>query len=244
MMDIDYLIKTNAFDLEVIVEDVQSMSHEEYALARKNGFGASDSSILLGVNLYKDLDALLHEKKTKYITKEEKEVGEKAIVRKGYDLEDIILTKAEQILEKNIFKPRNMYGFKKHKGINVNYDGVFMENNQLIPIEAKLVSKYGEKYYVPAEKVKGTFEFISMNIEGTTVAEHVKAKAKLFGIPPYYYTQVQQEIAGLNAPYGYLVAQFDDSWTTNVYKIKRDDYVIAKIFEIGELYVDEIKKNA
>ena len=30
--------------LEVAIEDIQSMSHDDYALARKNYFGASDSS--------------------------------------------------------------------------------------------------------------------------------------------------------------------------------------------------------
>ena len=48
--------------LEVAIEDIQSMSHDDYALARKNYFGASDSSILCGVNLYKTLDELLKEK--------------------------------------------------------------------------------------------------------------------------------------------------------------------------------------
>src|SRR5574344_1150158 len=85
--------------LEVAVDNIQSMSHEDYALKRKNFFGASDSSILCGVNLYKTLDKLLKEKNNKYITKEEKEIGEKAIVRKGYDLEPIILNKAEECLK-------------------------------------------------------------------------------------------------------------------------------------------------
>ena len=42
--------------LKVAIPNIQSMSHEDYALARKNYFGASDSSILCGVNLYKTLD--------------------------------------------------------------------------------------------------------------------------------------------------------------------------------------------
>lgn len=241
-INIDNLIKEKVEGLEVVIEDVQSMSHEDYALARKNGFGASDSSVLLGVNLYKKMDELIAEKNKKFITEEEKAVGEKAIVRKGYDLEPLILDKAEQLLETRIYKPQNMYGFKKLKGMNINFDGVFIDDsNRLIPVEAKLVSKYGEKYYIPSERVKNTVKFINMKIESGSLQDHIKAKAQAFGIPAYYYTQVQEEIAALDAPYGYLVAQFDESWQTNLYYIKRDDYVIAKLFEIAETKIREIK---
>lgn len=220
--------------LEIAIEDIQSMSHDDYALARKNYFGASDSSILCGVNLYKTLDELLKEKNNKFITEEEREVGEKPIVKKGYDLEPIILDKAEQELERLghlgfLFKPRDMFKFKDVDGLSVNYDGVFVEDDKpLIPVEAKLVSKWGEKYYnkqITHEQAKA----LDMKIEGTNLEQHIKRKALKLGIPPYYYTQVQQEINGLDAPYGYLAAMFDDSWTFKLYYIPRDTYVIAAI---------------
>lgn len=242
MFDIDEEIKKRCDNLEVVIENVQGMSHEDYALARKNGFGASDSSILLGVNLYKTMAELIEEKNAKYITEEEKKVGEKPIVRKGYDLEPMILDKAEEKLGTPIFKPKNMYGFKNCKGLNVNYDGVCLIENKLIPVEAKLVSKYGEKYYTPASQVENIIKFINMRIEPGSLQDHIKTKAQAFGIPPYYYTQVQQEIAGLDAPYGYLVAQFDESWQTNLYLIKRDDYVISKLFSTAETELPKIKR--
>lgn len=220
--------------LEVAIDNIQAMSHDDYALARKNYFGASDSSILCGVNLYKTLDELLKEKNNKFITDEEREVGEKPIVKKGYDLEPIILDKAEQELEKLghlgfLFKPRDMFKFKDIDGLSVNYDGVFVEGNRpLVPVEAKLVSKYGEKYYnkqVTHEQAKA----LDMKVEGTNLEQHIKRKALKLGIPPYYYTQVQQEINGLDAPYGYLAAMFDDSWEFKLFYIPRDTYVIAAI---------------
>lgn len=220
--------------LEIAIDNIQAMSHDDYALARKNYFGASDSSILCGVNLYKTLDELLKEKNNKFITDEEREVGEKPIVKKGYDLEPIILDKAEQELERLghlgfLFKPRDMFKFKDVDGLSVNYDGVFVEGNRpLVPVEAKLVSKYGEKYYnkqVTHEQAKA----LDMKVEGTNLEQHIKRKALKLGIPPYYYTQVQQEINGLDAPYGYLAAMFDDSWTFKLYYIPRDTYVIAAI---------------
>lgn len=221
-------------ELEIAIEDIQSMSHDDYALARKNYFGASDSSILCGVNLYKTLDELLKEKNNKFITEEEREVGEKPIVKKGYDLEPIILDKAEQELKRLghlgfLFKPRDMFKFKDVDGLSVNYDGVYVEDDKpLIPVEAKLVSKWGEKYYnkqITHEQAKA----LDMRIEGTNLEQHIKRKALKLGVPPYYYTQVQQEINGLDAPYGYLAAMFDDSWTFKLYYIPRDTYVIAAI---------------
>ena len=64
----------NKGQLKIAVENIQAMSHEDYALVRKDYFGASDSSILCGVNLYKTMDDLIQEKTKKFITAEEKEV--------------------------------------------------------------------------------------------------------------------------------------------------------------------------
>ena len=225
--------------LDVAVEDVQAMSHEDYALVRKNYFGASDSSILCGVNLYKTMEELIKEKNTKYITEEEKSVGEKPIVKKGYDLEVIILDKAEKELGITIHKPDDMFKFKDVDGLSVNYDGV---TDELIPVEAKLVSKYGEKYYNKTVTIAEA-KALDMRIEGTDLASHIKRKATKLGIPAYYYTQVQQEIAGLDAPYGYLAAMFDDSWTFKVFYVPRDEYVINKIYELCRVHRVKIERD-
>lgn len=228
--------------LDVAIENVQSMSHEAYALARKDSFGASDSSILCGVNLYKTLDALIQEKNCKFLTDEEKAVSEKPIVKKGYDLEPIILNKAEEALGVEIYKPEDMFKFKDVDGLTVNFDGVSVIEESLIPIEAKLVSEYGEKYYnklITIEAAKN----INMDIEGENLATHIKRKALKFGIPPYYYTQVQEQIAGLNSTYGYLGAMFDKSWSFKIFYIKRDDYVINSIYKKTEENITKIKRD-
>ncbi len=228
--------------LETAVADIQSLSHEEYALARKNYFGASDSSILCGVNLYKQMSALIEEKNTKELTKEEIEVSEKPIVRKGYDLEPFILDYAEKELGTKVYKPIDMFAFKDVDGLSVNYDGVSEIDNHLIPIEGKLVSKFGEKYYNKSITILDARD-VDMSIEGDTLEQHITKKALRFGIPAYYYTQVQQEIAGLDAPYGYLTARFDESWTQKTYLVKRDDYVINGIFERCNKHIKEIKRD-
>ena len=228
--------------LEVAVEDVQSMDHEQYALVRKDYFGASDSSILCGVNLYKNLDQLIVEKNNKFITKEEMEVGEKPIVRKGYDLEPIILDKAEAELESKVYKPKDMFRFKNVDGLSLNYDGITVKDEVLIPVEAKLVSKYGEKYYNKLVKEEVS-KAIDMRPEGTNLESHIKRKALRLGIPAYYYTQVQQEIAGINAPYGYLAAMFDETWTFKLFYIPRDEYVIESIYKKCGENIGKIKRD-
>lgn len=228
--------------LKVAVKNIQLMSHTDYAMARKNYFGASDSSILCGVNLYKNMDELIKEKNTKYITREELAVGEKPIVKKGYDLEPIILLKAEQELNLEVYKPKDMYAFKKVNGLSVNYDGVIETEDGLIPVEAKLISKFGEKYYNKTITIEEAKQ-LKTNSDSCVIDAHIKARAIRYGIPPYYYTQVQQEIAGLDAPYGYLAAMFDDSWSFKLYYIPRDDYVINSIYAICEARIKQIKRD-
>lgn len=231
--------------LEVAVPNVQALPHEEYALARKDYLGASDSSIICGVNLYKTIEQLIKEKNAKYITDEEKAVGEKAIVKKGYDLEPIILDKAEKELcddSSFIVKPDDMFKFKQVDGLSVNYDGVLIKKGMLYPVEAKLVSTYGEKYYNKTISFADA-QTVSMNVEGTDLVNHIKRKATKLGIPAYYYTQVQQEIAGLNADHGYLAAMFDNTWTFKLYYIPRDEYVINSIYKKAEEILKQIKRG-
>lgn len=234
--------------LDVAVDNIQSMSHEDYALKRKNFFGASDSSILCGVNLYKTLDELLKEKNNKFITKEEKEVGEKAIVRKGYDLEPIILNKAEECLKTceeytELYKPEHMYKFRNIDGLSVNYDGVLVKpNNVLIPVEAKLVSKYGEKYYNKDRTIEENATLADI-MESPEMEAHIKKRALRIGIPAYYYTQVQQEMMGLDAPYGYLAALFDETWTFKLYYVPKDSFVQDHIAKQCAANIGKIKRD-
>ena len=229
--------------LKVKVKNINEVSEEEYALLRKESFGGSDASILCGVNLYKNINQLITEKNNKFLTEEEKEVGKKAIVRKGRDLEPIILDKASKELGIEITKPTSMYKFLKAPILTLNYDGVCEKDNILIPIEAKLVSKWGEKYYNKEKTLEENAD-VDMKIEGDTLEAHIKRKALRIGIPAYYYTQVQQELMGLNAPYGYLAVLFDESWDFKLYLVKADEYVQNKIYDIADKNKNKIEKNS
>lgn len=229
--------------LKVKVKNINEVSEEEYALLRKESFGGSDASILCGVNLYKNINQLITEKNNKFLTEEEKEVGKKAIVRKGRDLEPIILDKASKELGIEITKPTSMYEFLEAPILTLNYDGVCEKENILIPIEAKLVSKWGEKYYNKEKTLEENTD-VDMKIEGDTLEAHIKRKALRIGIPAYYYTQVQQELMGLNAPYGYLAVLFDESWDFKLYLVKADEYVQNKIYDIADKNKNKIEKNS
>lgn len=229
--------------LKVKVKNINEVPEEEYAMLRKESFGGSDASILCGVNLYKTMDQLITEKNSKFLTEEEKEVGNKPIVRKGRDLEPIILDKASKELGVEITKPTSMYEFLEAPILTLNYDGVCEKGDVLIPIEAKLVSKWGEKYYNKEKTLEENAD-IDMKIEGDTLEAHIKRKALRVGIPAYYYTQVQQELMGLNAPYGYLAVLFDESWDFKLYLVKADEYVQNKIYDIADKNKDKIEKNS
>ena len=83
-----------------------------------------------------------------------------------------------------------------------------------------------------------------MKVEGDSLEAHIKRKATRIGIPPYYYTQVQQEMMGIDAPYGYLAALFDETWTFKLYLVKKDTFVQNKIYDIANKNKDKIEKNS
>ncbi len=206
---------------------------EAFAIARKNGLGASDSSVMLGVNKWKTIDELIKEKATPGITDAEIAIGEKANVRKGADLEEFILKKfqdnyADKYLM-TVHKPDSQFRFEKCPSLTVNFDGVMQYvSHELIPVEAKVVTKYAQKYWNKANAITdliGGQRYMS----GGTIENHIEQQAQLYGIPPYYYTQIQQQLMGLDAAYGYMAALFDDEWTMYVFKIYSDDFVFQAL---------------
>ncbi len=229
--------------LDIKIDNIDKLPEEEYAMVRKESFGGSDSSILCGVNLYKNMTQLIKEKNSKFLTDEEKEVGNKPIVKKGRDLEPIILNKASELLNTEIYKPTAMFMFKEEPILTLNYDGIVRLEDKLIPVEAKLVSKWGEKYYNKDKTIEDNMD-VDMKVEGDSLEAHIKRKATRIGIPAYYYTQVQQEMMGLNAPYGYLAVQFDESWDFKLYYIKADSFVQNKIKDIADKNKNAIEKNS
>lgn len=202
------ILDLNRLPIKVDIEDVASLSDDDYTLARRNGLGASDASVYLGLmsQFGKDTLSLIKEKCSDTISDEERAIGQKENVRKGKDLEPLILKKAQDQLGIEVIKPTSMYRHKEFEFLTVNFDGVCKPREDYIPVEAKFVSHAGEKYYNRADPN---------------------------GIPDYYTAQLQQQMLCLNSPYGYLAALFDKGWIFHMFQIDRQNRIINRIIVEG-----------
>lgn len=205
---------------------------EAFALLRRQGFGASDSSILLGVNKWTTIEQLIEQKNSPTITPEEIEVGNKPNVRMGRDCEEIILKKfAAWAGDKPTQKPDEMFRLEICPALTVNYDGmVEIEPDVLIPVECKTVSMFADKYWDKTKAIKNIHGGSNIRYgSATSVQDHIQHEADAYGIPAYYYTQIQQQLMGVDANYAYLAALFVKTWELCVYKIYEDEYVQSAI---------------
>ena len=230
------VLDLSELDIEVDIANIDQYPNEQYALLRKNGLGTSDSSIVLGVNPYTSKNDLIAEKCRNYLTEEELEVGTKSAVRKGRELEPLIIHKHSQVMGRRIIKPTDMYRHKDYPFIKFNFDGVidklYNEDGtyQYIPDEIKVVTIYGMKHYQPKKATFSEFagwELLPPHYEKEDVG--IEQKAAMYGIPPYYYTQLQQQIFGLNAPYGFLTVMFEKDWQIHSWFVWRDQKVINQL---------------
>ena len=238
------------------VENVDQLSQDEFASIRSYTFGASDSSVIMEVAYsskkvpMKTKDDLLFEK----INKEwDESIGLKASVRKGRELEPLIIDKITNLIEGVVLKPKHMYvSLDNEEGLATNFDGVVFEaietNNELtdvfqpVPMEIKVCSFFGRSNY---NWHKAVSEFEDNVVEKITAPkklgtppnanyqEHIIKMSDILGIPKYYYTQLQQQMEFLDAQHGYLAVMDDIDWTLYFYRVPRDQHVI-----------DELKRRA
>ena len=215
-------------------DDMARLSQEDnaaFAMVRRSGFGASDSSILLGVNPWKTTTDLIKEKRTVGITDEEIAIGNKATVRKGADCEPIVLDKFTKQFNVKVHKPTPMYRVRECLPLTINFDGVIDLGGVLIPIEAKVVSPYGEKYWDKTKAIDNLASGNCYNVFSRDIKEHCEVAAKMYGIPVYYFTQIQQQMLGLGADFGYMAVIFDKEWEFKAFKVCKDEYVWEQLFE-------------
>ena len=100
-----------------------------------------------------------------------------------------------------------MYMHKDYPFITINFDGVTGTPKQYIPAEIKVVTMYGEKHYDFSKAMyhEQINRFLPLPEDVSDRNWSIENKAAYYGIPPYYYTQLQQQqMLGLNAPFGYL----------------------------------------
>ena len=217
----------NYANLKIDIANISDLKGEDFTLARRNGFGTSDSSVILGVNPYKTLSELIIEKSTPTISAEEKELAKNVAIRKGNALEPLIIDKFSKQFQQDTWKPMDMYEHKDFPYLKFNFDGVTGKPGAYYPAEIKVVTARGEKHYNPGKAYY--IEGQGFNTEPADVTKDnisIQSKALHYGIPVYYYTQLQQEILGLGASFGYLCTLPERSWDLIVYKIHRDEATI------------------
>ena len=214
--------------IEIAVENIDAVSKEEFTQLRRGGFGGSDSSVLVGVNPFSTISDLIQSKIRTELSEEEKAIGKLAAVRKGNDLEPLVISKATEILDNVVFKPPHMYRFKEYPYLTMNFDGVTdLEGKQYVPVEIKVCTYRGEKHY---NKFKAFFdeslpEGEQAKIEPEDISEKnmsIEERAAHYGIPPYYFTQLQQEMMALDAPFGFIAVLFESDWYVRIFKVWKD----------------------
>lgn len=221
-------IDLNRVPIEIAVRDIDKVSKEEFTQLRRIGFGGSDSSVLVGVNPFSTISDLIQSKVRTELSEEEKAIGQLAAVRKGNDLEPLIISKATEILKTTVFKPPHMYRFIDYPYLTMNFDGVAdLEGKQYVPVEIKVCTYKGEKHY---NKFKAIFDESKPEEQQAQLEQEdistanmsIEERAAHYGIPPYYFTQVQQEMMALDAPFGFLAVLFESDWYVRIFKIYKD----------------------
>ena len=243
------MIKELYVDIEHMA-DMAAHDKDAFTLNRKNGFGASDSSIILKVNKWSTIDDLILEKNTPAITDKEREVGQKPNVRMGADLEPVILDKFTEMTGLECHKPDAQYRFKDFPWLTVNYDGAIGTDIQVdqhitcpvgVAVEAKCVSQFARKFWGWDKGLTGNIQLTDFikkpyEYEGGSMTDRISTLANMYGIPPYYFTQVQQQMIGTAQPYCYLIAMDVKEWTPYVFKIYEDRTVQETLIALSAEY--------
>lgn len=227
--------------ITVDYENIDQASNEEFVAVRRNGLGGSDVSIVLGVNPYSTTSELMASKLRTQMTEEERRVGELSAVRKGRDLEPLVIDKWQRYSGTEILKPAHMYRFKEFPYLKMNFDGIQNTPEQYIPVEVKIITLKGAKNY---DFSKAFFDERTAEIRPflqnyAATNDTIVTKAHNYGIPPYYYTQLQDEMMALKAPYGYLAALYEGDWYLRVFCIHLDASTQNRIIIEGAQFWDK-----
>jgi predicted phage-related endonuclease len=226
---------------EIVVEDASTLPQEEFAMIRRQGLGASDASVYLGLqSKWRTTEDLIQNKLQKEYTEEEAEVGKKIVVRMGNACEPLTLALFTEHTGIPLIKPTQMFRYKEVPWLTVNYDGVGIEYDTIIPVEAKYVSFYGDKYY---NWNKSNQTNTDPEPAHDNIVDYCTAVAASIGIPPYYYAQVQHQLLTLGAPYGYLVALRSKTSEIGIFRVAASNYVQHSIILEGSKVWHQIERQ-
>ena len=221
-------------NLEIAHRNVDFIEPQQFNAIRKDGLGASDMSVVLHANPYKDHNTLLADKLTPQMTAEDWEIHNKPNVKKGRELENLILMKTREHLQHHVWKPKDMYYLKDYPFIQINYDGVMGNYLQYYPVEIKFISTFGMKPYnfTKAFFREGIgFQEVPQDIADTDL--DVFARAEHYGIPVMYYIQLQTQMYGLKAPFGYVAVLTEKFWDSAIFHVWADPKIQTQILLQG-----------
>lgn len=223
----------------IVCEDTSILTPEEFTMSRRNGLGASDASIYLGLQAkWRNTEDLIQNKLSTEYTEEEQAVSNKIAVRMGHVMEPFTLTLFSEATQIPVIKPKQAFALKEIPYMTINYDGVGIDNNIVLPVEAKYVTFYGDRFYTwergatysDKEKTEMPLTYNVNALTKESIVAHCEEAAKMYGPPPYYYAQVQQQLLGLPAaPYAYLVAFRGKTNAITYFCIPRDSWLQNQI---------------
>lgn len=230
---------------ETVCSNITELSNKEFALVRKSGLGASDASVFLGLmtKFNKDQSTLVEEKCCLEYTETDEKIANLPQVRRGRDLEPMILTRAGKLLETTLYKPTSMYRVKKHPFLTINFDGVGLAKDGIVyPVEAKAPTAYADKYWQwgkaiarePFSEFNGEDHLnLNFDLPKDSIINHAEKAAENFGVPGYYYAQIQQQFFGCDAPSGFIAALREKDWCIYLFLIPRNEWFQNKIVTEG-----------
>ena len=229
--------------LKVDVENLYLLDNDAFAKARRYGLGTSDSSVVLGVSPFKTRKELIAEKARDTLTEEEKAIGNLVAVRKGVDLEPLIISKFTKFFNQMTWKPTDMYRSMQYPYLAYNFDGITGQPGAYIPAEIKVATAPGAKHYNPMKAIFNEIDgFKPPQVDITRNNVSINTKAEHYGMPAYYYTQLQQEIMGAGSDFGYLSVLFETTWQFYTFFAHRDEKVINALIVEGYKVWQEILK--
>lgn len=233
MIDIETLLAAylQSIGVQIAYPNISDVLEEDFIKIRMSGIGASEASMLLEVNPFPNssTEDLINNKVTGAF---DASISLKSSVRKGKDLEDFIQHKLMDLFFEDmyLYKPRHMYNIQETP-LNINFDSILMNHKNEVQtiVEIKLVTRFGKRYYdfskalyhtiagTPATPRKELEDFESKGIKN--IKEFCEQAANYYGIPVYYYTQVQQQLMAVNKDYGYLGVLNDEDWEFYIFKV-------------------------
>ncbi len=178
---------------------------------RKKGIGGSDIGAIMGLNQHSSPLKVYKQKVENF----KEDMSDNAFVKKGKDLEPVILENYVRpylkTLGYEVGKPDFMIINSDYPYFRANVDGIayklggtYKDN---IIIEIKWVSPWAE---------------VNWN------------KPEYNGIPPSYYAQVQLYMLVTGARKAIVCALFDKNWEMNYFEIPRDEAFILTMIAKGE----------